>query len=290
MTTTTAFATRVTKSPPPEGRELGAAISDAPSKIRAVDVCSLLASKRAPVGAQHQLFIDDFDSMHLMTRRPATFTEAIADGVDAVADAVHLLASNGVVATRRGAKALGAALDWRRKTFQERKEAMQDAVLGALVDRGAAVDSGPGQALVTIGGASVLCTVNAAPEGLSIATARELVGQPHRNDHRLADRLGDAIGPVHLLACPAGVTATQLRNLIGATDIITAVTPVGIWAADPVSRCQVLALRDCIDDNSTRRQVESALDWLATTGEDARLVHRARRRSMIVRAIGADDD
>ncbi len=118
----------------------------------------------------------------------------------------------------------------------------------------------------------------------------ELVGQPHRNDHLLVGHLGDSVGPVHLIACPAGVTASQMRALIGATELVTADTSTGIWAADAVSRGQVLGLRDCIDATSVQVQLEAALQWLRQSGEDVELVKRARRRRAIVEQMATADD
>lgn len=271
--------------------ELQAAIGDAPTKIRAIDVRRLLAPDAEARGARHDSFVAAFESRQWLTRRPTSVEAAVSDAVDAVAAAIVELALSGVTAARRGQRAVGAALDWRRMTFAGRKSAMEEAIVAALLKAGGKRVGRTGTLVrVAIGGEDVLLVAGAAPEGLSLAASRELVGQPHRNDHVLVDRIGDALGPVHLLACPAGVTAQQMRTLMGATELVTAVTSTGIWAADTISRGQVLALRDCIDATAVQIQLEAAFEWLRQSGEDAELIKRARRRRAIVEQIASDDD
>lgn len=231
-----------------------------------------------------------FDGLKLLTARPESVEEAVDDAADAIKAAVHELALGGLVAARRGRGSLRAALDWRRLTFFERKAVMEEALVAALVATGGRKVRRQARCVVVpVAGEEVLAVASAAPEGLSLASSRELVGQPHRNDHLLVGALGDAVGPVHFLACPAGVTPTQIRTLIGATELVLAVTPTGIWAADAVSRGQMLALRDCIDSAAIQIQLEAALQWLRQSREDRELVKRARRRRAIVEQVGADD-
>lgn len=286
----------------PEGREIGichaemqAALADAPTKVRAVDVRGMLAPvtavPTAAAGERNTRFVKGFDDLRLITRRPTSFEVAVTDAVDAVGATVLELALGGVTSARRGQRALGAALDWRRMTFPARKAAMEEALVTGLEGSGGMRVTGRTERYVhaVIAGESVLLVANAAPEGLSLASSRELVGQPHRNDHLLFDVMGDSSGPVHLLACPAGVTVTQIRALMGATELVTAETSTGIWAADAVSRGQVLALRDCIDATSIQIQLEAAFQWLRQSGEDTLLVKRARRRRAVIEQMAADD-
>ena len=272
--------------------ELQAALADAPTKVRAIDVRGMLAADAIARTERDTRFVAEFDALGLMTRRPLSYDEAVSDAVDAVGATVRDLALAGITAARRGVRSLGAALDWRRMTFSARTAAMEKALVDTLLQKqngGVPVKGKLRLAHAPVAGQQVLFVANVAPEGLSLARSRELVGQPHRNDHLLVGDLGDSVGPVHLVACPAGVTASQMRALIGATELVTADTSTGIWAADAVSRGQVLGLRDCIDARSVQVQLEAALQWLHQSGEDVELVKRARRRRAIVEQMASAD-
>ena len=127
-----------------------------------------------------------------------------------MSSAIHVLALGGITGARRGTKSLGAALDWRRLTFAERKTAVEQALVSGLAATGGTRLGRRGaQVSMDIPGEWVLFVAVAAPEGLSLAKSRELVGQPHRDDHLHMDALEGRVGPVHLLACPAGVAPAR---------------------------------------------------------------------------------
>jgi hypothetical protein len=273
--------------------ELEEALADTRTKVRIVDIRPLVQSPPRPTKADNA-FTASVDGLRSLTSSARTRAEAVEAAVDAVGDALHALALAGVGSSRRGRHSQGAALDWRRLTFAGRKAAMEEAVVAALV----AATGGQGHrepganrpaVHVELGGQRVLMVAHGAPEGLSLAASRELVGQLHRHDHLLAGALGGSIGPVHVLACPAGVTANQMRSLMGASELVLATTPAGVWAADTVSRAQVLAVRDCIDAATTGLQVDEALAWLRQSGEDAELAARAHRRRAIIEQVAAPD-
>jgi hypothetical protein len=61
---------------------------------------------------------------------------------------------------------------------------------------------------------------------MSVAAAREVVGQPHLSDHALYDNLKKPHGgPVHLIACHKGATEAQARTMLGFPDA-TVVSPL----------------------------------------------------------------
>jgi hypothetical protein len=273
--------------------ELLAAYADAPSKVRIVDVRPALAA-RLPMPKAHALawrsFTDYVESLDAMTSRSQTDEGIVTAAAEAVSAATNELALHGIVAARRGSRSLGSALDWRRLGFRDRKAAMEQAVLEELAVLGYQVNRATRTARVALSGAQVLLVVAAAPEGLALAASRELVGQPQRDDHLLAPSLADGIvGPVHIIAVPARATTAQARALMGAADVITATFPAGIWIADPMGRAQALVVTDCADRQSTRQQLDGALEWLARSGESDLLIHRARRRAAIVSAMAEPD-
>jgi hypothetical protein len=272
--------------------ELDEARTDTPVKVRIIDVRGALADD-PPDDAEAEAFTATVEALHLMTgQRPVNDREIVAEVLAAVAAATARLALHGIVEARRGAKSLGDALDWRRHNFHKRKDVMEEVVLRRLEKLGGFIDTDRRHAVIDVDGDRLLAVVSAAPEGLSLASSRELIGQPQRDDHRLIDVLDrhGAIGPIHVIAVPAGASASQARALIGAPDVMTAVSSAGLWVADRIDRSQVLVIRDCANPSSTNIRVDQAFDWLRTSGEMGPLVKRARRRTDILRVISEDDD
>lgn len=274
--------------------ELLAARADAPTKVRVVDVRKAIdpAAAKPSRAKAWTAFAADVDELALITARPTNDDEAVEAVLEAVASATHRLALHGVVEARRGSKSLGDALDWRRLDFRHRKEEMERAALDQLELVGASgVDRVRRTAVVGFDDVPVLVVVHAAPEGLSVASSRELVGQPQRLDRLLVgdlDRSG-AVGPLHVVLVPARATANQARTLMGTPDVMTASFPAGLWVADAIDRSQALVIGGCADRGSTGLRVDEAFDWLRTSGEVSLLVGRARRRNAILREMAKDD-
>ena len=76
---------------------------------------------------------------------------------------------------------------------------------------------------------------------------------------------------------------------MGSADVMTAVFPAGVWAADAVNRAQVLVMSGCADPATTGLRVDDAFDWLSLSGEIDLVIQRARRRTAILREIAKDD-
>src|SRR5437588_2950425 len=82
--------------------ELQAALDDAPTKVRAIDVRRIVAGGQTVTGDANARFTSVFESLNLLTRQPATFEDAVMDAVDAVEAAVHELPLGGLITARRG--------------------------------------------------------------------------------------------------------------------------------------------------------------------------------------------
>ena len=275
--------------------EFLAARTDAPTKVRVIDVRPAIAPgfEVPDDDPAWTAFARDVDALKLITALPKKDTEAVTAIKQAVAAATHTLALHGVKASRRGSRALGEALDWRRLDFRHRRDVMQQAALDRLERMGASIlDTAGNRAIHRLSpGAPVLVVVKAAPEGLSLASSREMVGQPHRDDHLLVSELDGqgAIGPLHVVPVPARATQSQARALIGSADVMIVPLPDGVWVADAVNRAQVLVIGGCADEGSTGLAIENAFGWLHRSGEVERLVQRARRRTEILRVMAEDD-
>jgi hypothetical protein len=206
---------------------------------------------------------------------------------DALAEMVHERARAG---STRLAVGRGEALRWRRLDFRTRAERMRDTAAEALIAtrEGRERDSGDGPALVEIhyNEARLLVRVDAIPGAMGVAAAREMVGQPFLRDHLLAPYLEDgAVGPVHVIACQAGVTESQAVRQLGFPDATIVPTDFGVYVADEVQKVQMLFLSNCISSSAVDNAVQNMLVWLTRSAEGDALVKRAEARQQIVALI-----
>jgi hypothetical protein len=143
--------------------------------------------------------------------------------------------------------------------------------------------------LVNIHKGQVLLRTHASPASLSEPTAREMVGQPFLMDHKLHAELKTArAGPIHLIACPKGVTETQALNMLGFPDATIVTDSFGVHVADNIQNIQIVLLKECVSPSAIRRQLAHWFEFLRRTGEDKHVLDRARRRFRIIEAIAKE--
>jgi hypothetical protein len=128
----------------------------------------------------------------------------------------------------------------------------------------------------------ILTRIDAVPAAMSVAAARELVGQPFLRDHELVDLLEDRVGPLHLIAVHGGVTEAQAIRQLGSPDATIVPTDFGVYVADEIQKVQMIFLARCIDRASIYARVQTLLDWLRQTAEGDRLASRADGRKEVV--------
>jgi hypothetical protein len=202
-------------------------------------------------------------------------------------DAVLAQTKRGAEGSKVGRFDLGASLEWSRMDFAGRKNAMEAEVHASLTGR-AGYKPKKGALCVSIAGTPVLIKVHAVPAAMNVAAARELVGRPHLNDHRLAPELGSGGGPLHVIACHRSVTETQATNLLGFPDATVVSSPFGIYLADNVQKMQFVFLANCRDSVQTRMATQRFFEWLEQAGEAELLAVRAKARARIVSAIAKE--
>ncbi|MDQ2140763.1 DUF4062 domain-containing protein [Alcaligenaceae bacterium B3P038] len=206
---------------------------------------------------------------------------------EALSDAVISLTQRGVQASASTRFDVGAALDWTRLDFRQRKKTMELTLTTAL--RGLkgtkAVDGG---VVVTLDGKDVVVVIHAIPASLSVAAARELVGRPFLEDHQRIDLLASAHGPLHLIACHRGATETQATSLLGFPDATVVSGPFGVFVADDVQKVQFAFLANCRDDSQTRHASQRFFEWLQQTGEASLVARRAVSRARIVKVVAKE--
>ncbi|WP_269933490.1 hypothetical protein [Aminobacter sp. HY435] len=266
--------------------ELMTAHNSSPAKVRIIPLTGTqpLPDELATTNTRFKAYVDRINPFAPSAKTEAMLFEAVDK---AVADAVTSLVGLGVRDASKGGFSLGDALAWSRLSFEERAVRMRATMAAALVESGGTAIGTSGVA-VEIAGGKVMIHLHAAPASLSVAQAREYVGRPFLADHDATPNYGRGIhGPLHVIACQAGVTAAQARSLLGFPDA-TIVTPgFGIFVADEVQQIQFALLRDCRDDTSTRSAIHRLRGWLVESGEDQLVLERAQRRRIIADTIAA---
>lgn len=221
--------------------------------------------------------------------------ETFKTGEELIERALEALTDNIVEMTRlssgegrAGRYDSGQALDWSRLDFRERRDEMQQVLRDAILGRDHSVEDHD-QCFVQVGKDQILFLCHAVPGAMGIAAAREMVGMPFLRDHSHADAMGGKrVGPVHIIACHKAVSESQAMRLLGFPDATFVTTTFGVYVADKVQQIQLLLLRNCRDEATTRHAVQRAFDWLNTSGEATYLTQRARSRARIVQAIAKE--
>ncbi|WP_156928852.1 hypothetical protein [Bradyrhizobium sp. th.b2] len=138
-------------------------------------------------------------------------------------------------------------------------------------------------------GKTILCRPAAVPDALSVAAARELVGQPHLSDHTYAITLKKFYGgPIHLIACQRGATEAQAQRMLGFPNATVVPAPFGVYVIDPIQAIQLGLIANCSDEPATRLAVQRFMEWLPQSGQLSILVQTARKIKEIVTLLARE--
>lgn len=268
--------------------ELMTGLATSPAKVRLISLENIPIAKNAE-GKRNERFQQYVSKQSLFRGADVVTIDDLKKRVlAALRDSVLCLAQAGVRDASRGRFHSGEALDWSRLNFESRQAEMVRVLREALLARSGSQED-EGKVFVGVAGAEILFEPHAIPAALSVAPARELVGQPFLRDHLLASALvSKRGGPVHIIACHRTATESQAARLLGFPDATLVSAPFGIFAADPVQKVQFAFITNCRDESNTRHGLQRFLEWLSQTGEDVLLVKRAEARSRIVRAVAKE--
>jgi hypothetical protein len=269
--------------------ELQTALSTGAAKIRLIQLPSQPLGEGA-TRARNERFRAYANSQSLFRGAEAeTGEEAIERCIQALREAIPAMVRLGVREARRGKYYTGDALAWHRLDYRRRRQAMEDALRGALLGRQGAEELTGNRVAVRIAGKMVLIICHGVPDALSIPAALEPIGQPFLADHEHVPFLdGGRIGPVHLFACQQGVTGSQARRLLGYPDVTNIQAPFGVYLADRVQKIQLVFITQCRDETSTRHGAQRFFDWLEQSQEREPLAERAAARKRIAKAIAKE--
>lgn len=206
-------------------------------------------------------------------------------------EAILELSRRGKMHSRKDKFDRGDALKWNRMNFLDRKRAIELVVEENLKLKLNA-DFKNGLAFIKIAKEKILFQVSSIPGAFTVPAARELVGRPHLEDHKLFSVLSKnrAFGPIHIIPCHRGITETQALSLLGVPDALTIKSGFGVYAADNVLKSQLVFLEHCRDTTSARHMTQLFFEWLKLSGEDGLLVKRAKERERILKTIANQHD
>jgi hypothetical protein len=261
-------------------------------KLKVVRVADpVLAPRDRAEAARDKRFRDDFERYVPVSPEAATVEDIVTLGSRQVWEAVAQLVGLGRREARRGEYSSGAPLDWNRMDFAKRKKEMEQALGRYFTDirADARVAHKDNCFVLPLDGHPVLFVCHGIPAALTVPTAREMVGQPFLKDHAYVElshrRSKQPAGPVHLIACQKSVTEAQAMRQLGFPDATIVKADFGVYVADEVQKIQMMFLANCRDEATTQDAAGKLFDWLASSGEAARLAARAEGRRKIVRAI-----
>jgi len=269
--------------------EFQEAFDRCPSKVRSIQFPEIAATKGSPDAR----FQEYFQTQGVFGAQVTTGEDAIKSAVQAATAAILDLARAGVGVNSQGRYFAGAALDWTRKDYHDRRQIMSDTVIEYLSQNTASTTLNLPQNIVAfkLGGKKIALCCDSIPASMSTAAARELVGQPFLRDYQIAAKLPKGIdGPVHVIACQKTVTESQALKQLGFPDAIVVSAPFGVYVADDVQKIQMAFIANCRDETTTRHRIQRFLSWLNEQGEDRLLAARAASRRKIANQIAAEQE
>jgi hypothetical protein len=282
-------------------QELEAAYTQAPGKVYIIDIkgktlpetkelTEVETKHRKDLAEKFTTYVDNLKKFHMLEIK--TKEDLINAVKNIIAEATIDLVKRGVTEASRGQYHLGAPLNWTRLTYSDRAIKMREATIAALTANGVSNETANEIAVRKILDKEILFVVGAIPDAVSLAAAREMVGQPHLQDHNLCDQLAGPegpVGPVHMIACHKTVTENQARTILGFPDATVVTGPFGIYVADAVQGIQLVLLSNCRHETNTRNQVGNFLNWLGESEQDQALVDFAVKRKAVVKVLASKD-
>lgn len=206
-------------------------------------------------------------------------------------DAVINLMAKGVREASRNKGNHGEALLWKNMNYEMRSKQIIQLLKESIDLKGTGYNQGK-EYFLELESYKILVIIHAIPDTLSIASAREKVGQPFLQDFKKSAILqndDNIIGPIHIIGCHKSVTEIQTRNILGFPDATILKDSFGIYVADNIQKIQMVFIEKCSDSHSIRYGFQDFLDWIMRTSEVKNLVDRAKSRKNIITAIAVEN-
>lgn len=236
-------------------------------------------------GAQERdaTFASDLKTQQKWHKSAKTGEAVIKRVQEALTHALPELVHKRATASSLGGEIVGETLAWNELDLERRQQSIKAIVESFLsTEHGAKVVDGT--YIVPFNGVLVACVPNAIPDSLSLAAARERVGQIFRDDDRLLPAKG-AVGPLHIIGCYRSVTEASARRLYGVEDATYIALGSGMFIRDMKLKVQMMLVAKCEDTAATRAALQNFFDWTERSGQAVVIAQNAKEREVIVRAM-----
>jgi hypothetical protein len=264
--------------------ELETAINKEPSKVFIINAIDALANPKNASDPVNSRMIEYVNKVNRFYNKAASGDDIHKITKDIVSAATVNLAKMGKREARKGKYSFGEALDWTRMSFLERKSAIEDEITSQFIQSGHELNDGC--VAYRYGRKKYMFVVHGVPSGMSVSSAREMVGQPFLTDHELASKFESRLyGPIHIIGVHKGATEQNAISTLGHPDAVVVKGSYGVYIADNIQNIQMVLLAQCRDSASTRHNVQKFIDWLQESGEDSSLFMRAERRRQLLDVI-----
>lgn len=189
---------------------------------------------------------------------------------------------------KKGLNHIGEALEWNKLDFYHRAEKIKDILKNSISDMSNSFVE-EDEFFIQVEDKNILFKIHAIPSSFVIS-AREMVGQPFLEDHKVLPEIKiEFEGPVHLIGCHKTVTESQAMKMLGFPDAIVIKTHFGLYVVDNVQKIQMIFIANCTDTETTQSNFQQMHEWLTYTNEVALLLKRAESRKKIISAIASEN-
>ncbi len=263
--------------------ELESGFNAEPSKVYLINASNALSPK--PNTSQADKYFQQYvTNLNRFYSKADNKNEIIKSIKKIAVEGIVALAKMGKREARKGKYNYGDALNWARLNFDERTTAIIETIKKQLELSGHVVtDDG---ALIKQVKKKHLLVIHGCPSGMSVASAREIVGRPFLCDHiYIKKQSGRVNGPVHLIGVHKNVTEQQALSVLGHPDAVVVEGAFGIYIADKVQNIQIVFLSNCRDVSSTKHNVQRFISWLDESGENNDFYEKSEKRRKIIDVI-----
>lgn len=277
--------------------ELETALNYEPHKVFIIDLRNCLNNPIQKT-KNNQKIQNYIDQVNVFTTKVNSYEEAIEKSKSIAVKSIKRYVDLGKQESSKGKFNSGIALIWSRMNFNQRREKIKNLLIEELTEISGQKISDKFDKCIKLNLNSsrkaqdfhIAFICDCVPDSMSVASARELVGQPFLNDYQYNDvmKSQNCYGPIHLIAVHKVITESQARTQLGFPDALLVNAPFGVYIADNIQKIQMIFLANCRDEASTRHNITRFLNWIEETGEQELIIERAISRRKIVEAINAE--
>lgn len=183
---------------------------------------------------------------------------------------------------------IGEALEWNKLDFYHRAEKIKGILRNSISDMSNSLVE-EDEFFIKVEDKNILLKIHAIPSSFVIS-AREMVGQPFLEDHKILSKIKiDFEGPVHLIGCHKTVTESQAMKMLGFPDAVVIKTHFGLYVVDNVQKIQMIFIVNCTDTETIQSNFQQMHEWLTDTNEVILVLERAESRKKIIHVISEEN-